>query len=101
MVSGHDYPPEDQRRLFLQEYLQEIRKLNPNNFDPKIDNEEHLLLESEVGSLIYCFLLISGSPAVADVFLNNPTLFSFWGHLSDYYIRKKPQVIKSYPQLFS
>ena len=101
MVSGHDYPPEDQRKLFLREYLQEIQRLDPNNFDPKIDNEEHLMLESEVGSLVYCFLLINGSPTVAEIFLQNPILFSYWEHLSDYYIRKKPQVIKSYPQLFS
>ena len=101
MVSGHDYPPEDQRRLFLRKYLQEIQRLDPNNFDPKIDNEEHLMLESEVGSLVWCFLLTNGSFPLAEKLLKNPILFSYMGHLSDYYIRKKPQVIKSYPQLFS
>ena len=101
MVSGHDYPPEDQRKLFLREYLQEIQRLDPNNFDPKIDNEEHLMLESEVGSLVYSFLLSNGCFALVEKLLKNPILFSYMGHLSDFYIQKKPQVIKSYPQLFS
>ena len=101
MISGHDYPPEDQRRLFLQEYLQEIQRLDPENFDPKIDNLEHLMLESEVGSLVYSFLIVSSSLAVAEKFLKNPILFSYCGHFCDYYIRKKPEVMKSYPQLFS
>ena len=100
-VSGHDYPPEDQRKLFLREYLQEIQRLDPNNFDPKIDNEEHLMLESEVGSLIYTFEMINSFPPLAENLLKDPILLSFFGHLSDFYIRKKPQVIKSYPQLFS
>ena len=101
LISGHDYAPEDERRLFLQEYLQELQKLDPNNFDPKIDNEEHLMLESEVGSLVYSFLVVNSALPLAEMFLQNPILFSYWEYLSDYYIRKKPQVIKSYPQLFS
>ena len=100
LVSGHDYPPEDQRRLFLQEYLQEIQRLDPKNLDPKIDNIEHLMLESEVGSLVYSFLVVNSSLAIAEKCVNIPILFSYWDRLSDYYIRKKPEVMKLYPQLF-
>ena len=101
LISGRDYAPEDQRRLFLQEYLQELQRLDPDDFNPEIDNEEHLMLESEVGSLVYSFLVVHSSLPLAEMFLENPILFSYWQYLSDFYIRKKPQVIKSYPQLFS
>ena len=51
------YPSEEERRFFVKEYLSQYKRLN-GNLDDSIDNEDHVLLESEVyGSLVKLFLV--------------------------------------------
>jgi len=42
------YPTEQERRVFIKEYLKKWKELNPAKFDPELDSEENILLEAEV-----------------------------------------------------
>lgn len=54
------YPDEDDRREFIEEYLKETKRLNYYEMDhEKIDSVEHLLVESEIGSMHVYFTLFS------------------------------------------
>jgi len=46
-----EYPTEEWRRMFLQEYLDQVKQLT-NDFDEKLDNVDQLLFESEFFSLM-------------------------------------------------
>ena len=101
-ASGYPYPPEDQRRLFIQEYLKETERLDPDNFHADSDNnEDHLMLEFEVGSLIYCFLLINSVLPMADKFLADPVLFTALQVYADFYLKQKEYLMSKYPELFT
>ena len=51
-ASGHDFPPEDQRRLFAKYYLEEKKRLDPSSFNASQgDTIEDVLEEADVGAL--------------------------------------------------
>ena len=101
-ASGYPYPSEDQRRLFIQEYLKEIERLDPDNFHADFhNNEDHLMLESEVGSLIYSFLLMNSVLPMADRFLGDPILFTALQVKAEFYFKQKQYLMSKYPELFT
>lgn len=53
-VNGHPFPPEDKRLLFVKEYLNELKRLNPAqlNQDGK-ETEEHLIMNVDFGVLFF------------------------------------------------
>ena len=65
---GISYPSEEERRLFIREYLKvAIKSYSP--VDEKIDNEDHLLLEAEFyGGLQYLFGISFLMPQVDIIF---------------------------------
>ena len=103
--SGHPYPSEDQRRLFVKEYLSEIRRNHPRNFDPHTDNSEHLLMESDVGSLLYALHTLNCMLPQVEGFAEEPGMFPFLHHVAMFYLEKRQEVMKkvmnNYPHLFT
>lgn len=97
--SGHPYPPENQRRLFLREYLKEWKTMNPDRFDPEIDNEEHLLFESEIGSLFASLKVTTLLLSTAETFKNDPTLFDYCDLTGKFYLEKKKEIMNEHPEL--
>ena len=64
------YPDEEERRVFVKAYLQEIVK---NNRDPhinSIDNEEHLMLEAEFYGGLYGLFLLSHMMTIREMMDN-------------------------------
>lgn len=95
-ASGHDYPDEGQRRLFLREYLKEIKLIDPMTFDPKIDNEDHLLLESQVGSLFTSLSMTASMLKMAERFISEPIIFTLCEVLGKFYMKKKEELKNTY-----
>lgn len=57
-----DYPDENWRRIFVTEYVKETKKLNYFEWDDKLDNVDHVLMEADFFmfhsiQMIYGFLL--------------------------------------------
>ena len=92
--SGYPLPPEDQRRMYLREYLKELKELDPDNFDPEVDNEDHLFLESEVGTLCYSFLMTNAMLPILDKFIDWAT---FPVILTNLYKNRKNEVAALFP----
>ena len=51
--SSLEYPTEDERRYFIQEYLDEVEKLGTYQIDPELDSVETLLIEAEYFGLLW------------------------------------------------
>ena len=61
-ISGHEFPGEEERLYFIREYIKEIKRLKPNDFDPSgVDSEYHLMMETDAGALY------SASPKVVAI----------------------------------
>jgi len=97
--SGYPFPPENQRRLFVREYLKELKEKDPDNFDPEVDNEDHLFLESEVGTLCYSFLITNALLPILDKFIADPILLTFPEILTNFYNKRKGEVTALFPGL--
>lgn len=53
-VSGHAFPSEDQRTLFVKEYLKELQRINPKRFnEDERDTEQHVMMEADFGVLFF------------------------------------------------
>ena len=98
-LSGHDLPDEQTRRQFMREYLKEIQRLKPEDFDPKIDNEEHLMMETDLGLMLYCVFAMNAMLSMAGVFAKEPALMSIFQLLSSYYPEAKKNFCDKYPNL--
>jgi choline/ethanolamine kinase len=98
-ASGHEFPPERERQLFLREYLKEYIRINGGDYNETIDNEEHLMLESEVGSLFCSLSMSSAILQMGDNFKSEPFFFSFADILLRFYLKKKENMKKRFPHL--
>ena len=97
--SGYPFPPENERRMFIREYLKELKELDPDNFDPEVDNEDHLFLESEVGTISYPFLMVNACLPMVKSFLHDPVLLTYFEILLEFYYKRKDEVAALFPNL--
>ena len=51
------YPTEEERRYFIQEYVDEVKKLGTYQIDPELESVESMLIEAEFFGLLWNLLL--------------------------------------------
>ena len=99
-LSGYEIPNEEERRLFVKSYSQEIKKLDPDNFDEELDNEDHLMMEVDVGLVAVGPLMMATILPFAHFFVFVPQFLKLFLMFTDKYLDQKKALIEKYPQLF-
>ena len=96
-MSGHEFPGEKQRLYFIREYIEEIKRLKPNDFDPNgIDNENHLMMEADIGALYFALSKVVAVLSLAESFLKEPGFFVCAGMLGKFYFKWKKSLQDKY-----
>ena len=95
-VSGHEFPGEEERLYFIREYIKEIKRLNPNDFDPNVDNEYHLMKEADIGALYFALSKIVAILSLAESFFNDPGFWNAAGVLARFYFKWKKHLQEKY-----
>ena len=96
-ISGHEFPGEEERLYFIREYIKEIERLKPSDFDPNgIDNEYHLMMEADVGALYFALSKVVAVLSLAESFLKEPGFFVLAGTLAKFYFRWKKSLQDKY-----
>ena len=94
--SGIQYPKEEFRRMFIRQYLQELETLNPKIFNEDgLDSEEHLLMESDLGSLTYALYRLQFTFKICDL-LRHPNIFFLLPLFINFYKEYKKLFIDKY-----
>jgi choline/ethanolamine kinase len=91
--SDIEYPNEHFRRAFVREYLQEWKSVG--KFDPEVDNEEHLLMECDLGSLTYALYRINFTIKMCDL-LRHPNMFFLLPLFISFYQKHKKYFVSKY-----
>ena len=99
-LSGYEIANEEQRKLFLKCYSEEIWKLDPDNFDKELDSEDHLMMETDVGLAAGVLVMIANTLPFAHWFLFVPHFLKFFSMWTDSYVDRKKVLMEKYPQLF-
>lgn len=99
-LSGYEVANEEERRLFVKFYSSEIRKLDPDNFDKELDNEDHLMMEADVGLAAEGLVTMASVLPFAQRILFAPHLLKFFPVWADTYVHQKKVLMEKYPQLF-
>jgi thiamine kinase-like enzyme len=92
-LSGSAYPGKEQRQLFVESYLQAKRETGQQTTEE--DTTKQLLLEADIGALIYCCALVVVMIKHAESFAPEPSFLSAVRHMFDFYISQKELVKNS------
>ena len=96
-VSGHEFPGEEERLYFIREYIKEIKRLKPNDFDPNgVDNESHLMKEADIGALYFALSKVVAILSMAETLKNLHGFFNAAGVLAKFYFRWKKHLQEKY-----
>ena len=95
--SGHPYPDEEQRRIFLEHYSRMVQ--NGNDGQSKIDSLQHLTLEADFGAVFtclrYCDNIIKMAAELASV--EQAFVTSLVPHLQQLYTQLRSDFDRKYP----
>lgn len=98
-VNGHKFPPEKERQAFVKEYLKEIERLNPNNFNNNgLDTEEAVMKEADIGVLQSCLSASLGLMTKAPRLTAEPSFVTVVPMFQDLFLRHKEKCLKKYPE---
>ena len=96
-ISGHEFPGEEERLYFIREYIKEIKKLKPSDFDPNgIDNEYHLMKEADIGALYFSLSKVVTQLSLGESLVNEPGFFMAAGILAKFYFGWKKTLQEKY-----
>lgn len=115
--SGEPYPSEQERRTFIQRYLDEIKLLGCPDFDENgLDSVDHILCETELCGLLQCLTIVllflishkgfsvdptfyvSCASGVLPMLIVIMTQTGIQDMILDFYDERKENFIKTYPQ---
>ena len=96
-VSGHEFPGEEERLYFIREYIEEIKRLQPSDFDPNgVDNEEHLMKEADIGALYFALSKIVAILSMAESLEKEAGFFVVGVEFANFYFRWKKSLQDKY-----
>ena len=99
-ISGHEFPGEEERLYFIREYIEEIKRLKPSDFDPNgVDNENHLMMETDIGALYFSLSKVVTQLSLAESLVKEPGFFRVAGILAKFYFRWKKSLQEKYEYL--
>ena len=98
IASGHEFPPEDQRTLFVKSYLEEKKILDPLSFNASQgDTVEALLEEADVGALFVSLMFGLEMVTKLETSLQSePTLITAIPLLLNFYQSHKRNCLRKY-----
>lgn len=97
--NGHAFPPEEDRKLFIREYLKELERINPGKFntDGK-DTEEHLMMEADFGVLFFSLFFSTILLKHGINFEKEPSFLTVIPVMQDIYVQHKLHCQQRYPE---
>lgn len=87
-ASGHGFPPEPQRRQFVQYYIDEASKLVKYTLDSR-DTVDYVLMESDLGALLVALFFSAGVLRMGKVLLREPSFITVTTLLQTFYREHK------------
>jgi len=97
-VNGHDFPGIQERELFVNEYLEEIKRLDPDNFNSDgLDEREHVMKEADFAVLS---ITLGGSLMLLKmlkVFEREPAFLTYIPFAQEMYLKMKQEYLGKYP----
>ena len=91
--SGVPYPDKEERMIFVREYLSECWELGRTE-RAEIDTVDHLMLEADIGAIIYSCYMSAVLYRYMDVFLKDSSFVSSMKCLNDTYNTLKKEFVR-------
>lgn len=101
-VNGHKFPSEKERTNFIRHYLNELRRLDPENFNSDgLDTEYAVMRDADIGVLTACLstsvALMSKSPKLK----SEPSFVTIVPLLQELFLKHKQECLKKYPDWYT
>ena len=99
-VSGHAFPSLEERREFVREYLAEVKRLDPTNFNSDgLDSEGASMREADIGTLS---ALLGGTLSILKASPSSmkaePCYVTYAPHSQQLYLQHKKECLERYPE---